>query len=98
MAHRRRWLGILLAVLVLTGSFVPIVDAVLDVPAHVTITVGQVAELRLGLPISVRVRDDPTGMLRLVSPGPNPAAAGFGAQPVTFSSARPGRAQLDLRL
>jgi len=37
MAHRRRWLGILLAVLVLTGSFVPIVDAVLDVPRAVLI-------------------------------------------------------------
>lgn len=98
MVHRRRWLGILLAVLILTGSLTTIIQTALDVPDHVTVPVGQVAELRLGLPMSVHVRDDPAGVLQLVESGSRRAAAGLGAQPVVFSSSQPGQARLDLRL
>lgn len=98
MNHRRRWVGILLAVLVLCVSLAPPFSAAIKLPERLAIPAGDSLRISLGIPLSVNVQADRSGVIQVNGRIVGDQASSMIAQALSLNSLSTGQVTFELKL
>lgn len=98
MDHRRRWKGILLAVLVLIVALGPSMRTVATLPERFAIPAGESLQIALGIPLAIRVEADRSGVVQVNGKPVGDRASTLVAQALSLDSLTTGQVTLQLSL
>lgn len=87
--NHRRWLGLLLAVLLVAAPLLPPFRQTLELPQRLTVPADQMAELHIGFPVVMNVSTEQNGIL---------AVAGRTSRQLAIRPLAPGSADVNLSL